>query len=222
MGAASHLGIRLRDYDARIRTFIPRYEEMLAAAASALTALPTCRATIVDLGTGTGALAARSIAVLPRARVIGIDRDAAMLDLARRRLGGRLTAVIGDFRKTPFPRCHGVTASFALHHIATRRQKAALYARAFAALTGGGALVNADCCLASDARLQRRDRSAWRAHLERHYSATRAEAFLRAWAREDVYVELEDELDLLRRAGFRVDVAWRRDSFAVIVGVKAG
>ena len=33
MGVASHLGIQLTEYDRRIRTFIPDYEEMLDAAA---------------------------------------------------------------------------------------------------------------------------------------------------------------------------------------------
>ena len=34
MGAASHLGIDLREYDSRIRTFIPGYDELLDAAAA--------------------------------------------------------------------------------------------------------------------------------------------------------------------------------------------
>ena len=40
------------------------------------------------------------------------------------------------------------------------------------------------------------------------------------WAKEDVYFRLEDEIELLRSAGFSVDVPWRRDSFAVVVGAK--
>jgi SAM-dependent methyltransferase len=220
MGAASHLGIRLRDYDARIRTFIPRYEEMLDAAASALAAVAGRRPLILDLGTGSGALAGRCLARLPGARVIGVDSDDGMLGLASRRIGDRLTPIHGDFQSTPLPRCDAITASFALHHIRTRRRKAGLYARAFAALRRGGALVNADCCLASDAGMQKGGRAAWRTHLERRYGRSQAEAFLRAWAKEDVYFTLRDELQLLGEAGFRVDVPWRRDSFAVIIGVK--
>ena len=55
MSVAAHLGIRLSEYDRRIRTFIPRYEEILDAAAASV--VPKAR-TIVDLGIGTGALAA--------------------------------------------------------------------------------------------------------------------------------------------------------------------
>ena len=39
MGVASHLGIQLDEYDARIRTFIPRYERMLDVAADAVAGL---------------------------------------------------------------------------------------------------------------------------------------------------------------------------------------
>jgi SAM-dependent methyltransferase len=220
MGAAAHLGIRLRDYDARIRTFIPRYDEMLDAAAAVLKALHRRAPLVLDLGIGSGALAARCLAAAAGARIVGVDTDEGMLALARTRLGRRLTAVPGDFLTTSLPRCDVVTASFALHHVPTRRRKAALYARCFGALDRGGLLINADCCLASNSRLQALDRAAWRAHLQRRYSRPRAERFLRSWAQEDVYFHLEDELALLRSAGFTVDVPWRRHSFAVIVGAK--
>lgn len=220
MGAAAHLGIRLREYDARIRAFIPHYEEMLDAAAAALGAFARRTPLVVDLGTGSGALAVRCLRAAPGARIVGIDNDEGMLALARKRLGGRLTAAPGDFLSTPLPRCDAVTVSFALHHVPTRRRKAALYARCFAALRPGGILVNADCCVASNLRLKVLDRAAWRAHLQRRYSRTRAEGFLRAWAKEDVYFRLEDEIGLLRSVGFAVDVPWRRGCFAVIVGAK--
>ncbi len=221
MGAAAHLGIRLSDYDARIRTFIPHYEEMLDEAAAALGALGRREPVVLDLGIGSGSLAARSVRAAPGARIIGVDNDEGMLGLARKRLGSRLTVVPGNFLSTPLPRCDAVTASFSLHHIPTRRRKAALYARCFASLNPGGLLISADCCLASNPSLQARDRTAWRAHLERCYGRTRAEGYLRAWAREDVYFRLEDELVLLRSVGFTVDVPWRRECFAVIVGAKA-
>ena len=220
MGTAAHLGIRLRDYDARIRTFIPHYEEMLDAAAAAVKAVDRRAPLVVDLGIGSGELAARCVGVLSRARLIGVDNDEGMLALARKRLGPRLETLRGNFLSTPLPRCDVVVASLALHHVPTRRRKAALYARCFAALRPGGLLVNADCCTASEPRLQALDIATWTAHLQHSYSRVRAGRFLRAWKREDVYFRLEDEIDLLKRAGFAVDVPWRRGTFAVIVGAK--
>ena len=129
MGAAAHLGIRVGEYDARIRTFIPFYEEILDAAAGSLGGLVTRRAPlVVDLGVGSGALAARSLTALPAgARVLGIDNDSAMMAMAARRLRGRAEFVVGDFLETTLPACDAVTASFALHHVRTARAKRQLY-----------------------------------------------------------------------------------------------
>ncbi|MBI1874132.1 MAG: class I SAM-dependent methyltransferase [Acidobacteria bacterium] len=209
----------------RIPTLIPPYDEMLAAASTAVAAVESRSPVVVDLGIGSGALAARCVASVPRARLVGIDTDEGMLALARKRLqrlGDRVDLVPADFLSAPLPRCDVVTASFSLHHIPTRRRKAALYGRCFKAIRAGGLLVNADCCLASNAALQAQDRRAWLRHLERSYTPARARGFLRAWAHEDVYFRLEDEIAMMRAAGFTVDVPWRRHSFAVIVGTKSG
>ena len=55
MSVASHLAVRPAKYDARIRTLIPLYDELIAEVAHALghTARPV--RTVVDLGIGTGA-----------------------------------------------------------------------------------------------------------------------------------------------------------------------
>ena len=220
MSVASHLGIKLGDYDKCIRTFIPHYEDMLDAAADTVATMAGRQPWVVDLGTGSGALAARVLARTPGARVAGIDADEGMLGLAQKRLRGKLTPVVGNFLSTPLPECDVITASFSLHHVATRKQKAALYKRCFKALSGGGILVNADCCLASSKPLQVRDRLRWHQHLARSHGAAKAERFLRAWAKEDFYFTLDAEVALLEAAGFAVDVAWRRDSFAVLCAVR--
>ena len=222
MGVATHLGIRLGDYDENIRTFIPRYEEMLETAASAVATLSARNPLVVDLGTGSGALASRVLRACRGARVLGIDADDGMLAMAQRRLRGPLQPVPGDFLQVPLPRCDVVTASFSLHHIERRSAKAALYAKCFAALKPRGVFVNADCCLSSSDVLQKRDREAWHAHLASHYGRAAAERYLRAWAKEDFYFTLDDERALLTRAGFTVDVNWRHHSFAVLVGMKQG
>jgi SAM-dependent methyltransferase len=220
MGVAAHLGIRLSEYDAAIRTFIPRYEEMLDAAVDVLRDLARRRPLILDLGIGSGALSARTLAALPGARVIGMDSDPGMLEMARRRLGSRLMPIEGDFLSAPLPACDAVTASLSLHHTRRRRDKAALYRRCFRAIRAGGVFVNADCCIASSVPVRDRDRASWLQHLRRRYSPSRAAGLFRAWAREDVYFSLDVEMALLRSAGFVVDVPWRCDAFAVVVGVK--
>ena len=140
-----------------------------------------------------------------------------MLDAARARLGARLKPLAGGFETVALPRCDAVTASLSLHHIPTAARRLRLFRRIHRALRRGGALIVADCYLSTTARLQAADRAAWLAHLRQTYSAREAEGYLRAWAKEDYYVALAEEVRLLERAGFSVDVVSRHLSFAVVV-----
>jgi len=214
MSVATHLGIDVAEYDGRIRTFIPDYEEMLGVAAAAV---PPRARTIVDLGIGTGALSERCLRTAARARVVGIDVDRDIVALAARRLGHRATFLSGTFLRTPLPACDAVVASFALHHVRTRAAKAALYRRVRASLRPGGRFVTVDCQPALDPMLRQAQRDAWLAHLRRSYTATKSRELLSAWSREDVYVPLESEVKLMLGRGFRVEILWRRGSFAVLV-----
>jgi tRNA (cmo5U34)-methyltransferase len=220
MAVASHLVIDLSQYDARIRTFVPDYETMLDHAAVALGAAARPLRRIVDLGTGTGALAARVARSVPDAALVGIDEDEGMLEMARRRLARRHATFLHDsFLRAAFPVCDAMVASLALHHIPTRRARQALFRRMRQAIRPGGLLVSADCHPASNGVLVKQDRAAWKTHIARAYGPKKAEAFLQAWAAEDFYVPLEAELKMLRAAGFGTDVAWRRGAFAVVVAV---
>jgi trans-aconitate methyltransferase len=215
MGVATHLGIDLAEYDTRIRTFIPHYEEMLEVAASVID--PRSR-TIVDLGVGTGALSKRCLRSAPGAKIIGIDADAEMLKAAAQRLPRSATFICRSFVRTDVPRCNAVVASFALHHVRTTSAKAKLYASLATAIQPRGQLVNVDCQPASDRKLTQKQFAAWKAHLMISYTAAEADKYLAAWSREDVYVPLDAEIALMRNAGLRVELLWRKDAFAVVRG----
>jgi tRNA (cmo5U34)-methyltransferase len=217
MSVATHLGIELSEYAARIRTFIPDYEEMLKVAAATV---PSTTRTIVDLGVGTGALAAECLARTPKARALGIDADGDILALAARRLGSRATLVAGSFSRTPLPRCDAVVASFALHHVRTRPTKRALYRRIRSALKPRGVLITVDCQPAVDRSVRRGQFDAWLEHLRAAYTPRAARGLLDAWSHEDVYVPLDHELQLLRAAGLEPEVVWRRGAFAIIRSVR--
>jgi len=220
MGAAAHLGIRLRNYDRQIRTFIPGYDEMLRLAVHALDACVTRRAPlVVDLGIGTGALSARSLVVRPRARIVGVDEDEEMLAAARARLGAAPRFIRGNFERAGIPRCDAIVASLSLHHVPTRARRARLFRRVARALRPGGPIIVADCYLSSTLRMRAADTREWLGHLERSYSPSQSRAYLRAWAKEDFYVPLTEELRLMERAGLRPDVVGRRGCFAVIAAV---
>jgi len=220
MSVAEHLGIETTEYDQQILAFIPFYEEILDQAAAALDTLERPARVLVDLGTGSGALAARCAARLKAAAVVGIDRDPQMLVLAAERLGRRLRPVVANFETAPIPACDVVTASFSLHHVAAPAAKRKVFAKVFHALRPGGVFVIADCATASSPRLQARDVANWRDHLAARHGRGRASRFLKAWAEEDTYFTLNQEMAWLRAVGFCVDLPWRKSAFAVIAASK--
>jgi SAM-dependent methyltransferase len=224
MSVATHLAISPAQYDARIRSLIPLYDELIAEVARALGHASRPVRVVVDLGIGTGALARACLERVSSARVWGIDADPAMMAIARTRLGPlsrRVTMTTGSFLNEPLPSCDAIVASYSLHHIRTSRAKLAFYRRCYHALRPGGVLINGDCAPASTPRGFARDLEVWFEHLEKTFgSRARGRRVYESWADEDMYLPLAQEICLLERAGFAVDVPWRRSPFAVIVGAR--
>jgi tRNA (cmo5U34)-methyltransferase len=224
MSVAAHLAISPAQYDARIRSLIPLYDDLIAEVARALDHAARPVRTIVDLGIGTGALARACLERVPAARVWGIDADADMMSIARTRLGRlsrRVTMTTGSFLDEALPSCDAIVASYSLHHIQTRRGKQAFYRRCYRVLRPGGVLINGDCAPASTPRGFAHDLDVWFTHLGKTFGGrARGRRVYESWADEDVYVPLADENRMLERAGFAVDVPWRRSPFAVIVGCR--
>jgi ubiquinone/menaquinone biosynthesis C-methylase UbiE len=224
MSVARHLNIPLEEYDSRIRTFIPGYEQMIEAAARCLLALDRPAQIIVDVGIGTGALAARAVQLTGTCAVTGIDVDGDILELARERLaaaGAAASFLQGSFLDVPLPQCDALVASLALHHVTPLERKQDLYARIAHALREGGLFVTADCFPSSDPLLAKTEHDAWRGHLRATYSEEETDGYFTAWALEDTYVPLEDELMMIRRAGLAPEVVWRLAPMAVIAARKA-
>ena len=224
MSVSTHLAVSPAKYDARIRSLIPLYDELIAEVARALGHASRPVKTIVDLGIGTGALARACLERAPGARVWGIDADADMMAIARARLGRlsrRVTMTTGSFLDEALPSCDAIVASYSLHHIRTTRAKMAFYRCCYRALRRGGVLINGDCAPASTPRGFARDLDIWFMHLGKSFgSRAQGRRVYESWAEEDTYVPLADEIRLLERAGFAVDVPWRRSPFAVMVACR--
>ena len=135
-----HLDVHIDAYDRAIRRFIPGYEEMLSVAAEAVASAAPSH--VVDLGAGTGALAASVLERPAVGTVELLDIDPEMMEQARIRLGGfgdRARFTSGSYFD-PLPRCGAVCASLSLHHIPSLSRKAVLYESIYAALEKGGCL----------------------------------------------------------------------------------
>src|SRR3972149_3146564 len=152
-------------YDADMELMHPNRSRMVEIAIEALPFEPDAGLTALDLGAGTGYFTARFLEAYPRAKVIAVDGAAAMLELAKARLGSAGESVdfcLGDLRDlrrlVPAPDGFDVAySSYALHHL-DRRDKTALIGDVLTLLRPGGWFVNADIIVADapevEARLQ--------------------------------------------------------------------
>ena len=130
--------------------------------------------------------------------------------------------VEGSFLDVGITECDAIVASYALHHIRTRREKQVFYRKCFKAVRPGGVLVTGDCMPASTARGFALDLDVWFDHLAKSFgSRARGRRVYESWADEDTYMPLANEVRMLTLAGFAVDVPWRRSPFAVVVGVRS-
>lgn len=214
-----HLRVAIEAYDATIRQFIPGYEEMLRTAARELA--PVASGLVLDLGAGTGALAEAILESSHAGTVELIDVDTEMLEQARTRLarfGGRTRFTEGSFMED-LPRCDGVAASLALHHIPTLDLKRALFRRIHDALEPGGVFVNADATMPADPAAQDATWRGWAEHMVSHgIDEQRAFEHFKEWSGEDAYFPVEDELAAMAAAGFDAKCVWREVGIAVVVG----
>ncbi len=218
-----HLSVTPAAYDVEIRRFIPGYDAMLDEVAAAVLEMGGAPH-VVDLGAGTGSLTDRIAQVVPDARFTLIDIDPAMLAHAATRLTAvrDRVALREQSFADPIPACDAVVAGFSLHHVHDPDEKAALFARIHAALAPGGRLVIADAMIAERGPFAEPARKRWAAHLVAA-GDTEAEAYARfaAWAEEDRYLPIPDELARLAAAGFaECDVRWRLGPTAVLVAVR--
>jgi tRNA (cmo5U34)-methyltransferase len=220
-----HLDVDADAYDVQIRRFIPHYDDMLATGVELLAALAPPDARVLDLGGGTGALSAAVLRGLPEAHVIVLDVDRAMLDEARRRLepfGDRVEFREGSFLD-PLPAADAAVASLALHHVRELGAKTDLYRAIHAALVPGGVFLNLDAAITEAPRLNALTFDRWAARMaEQGITDAEARGHFAAWAKEDRYFPLDEELAALRRAGFdEVECFWRRGGTAICCALRA-
>ena len=216
-----HLNVAIEAYDRSIRQFIPGYEEGIARAAEVVARVRPRR--VLDLGAGTGALAAAMLAREGVGEVVAIDVDGEMLAQARVRLAGFGARAV--FREQSFdaalPRCDAVAASLALHHVPTMVRKREVYARIHSALRPGGVFANADVTMPAEADLREAAFERWARHLVASgIEERRAREHFAEWADEDTYFPLEEELAAMREAGFAAKCVWQDTPFCLVVGTK--
>jgi tRNA (cmo5U34)-methyltransferase len=219
---SGHLKLQVAEYDELIRRLVPAYPVMRPIQLDLLAlALPGGTGLVLDLGGGTGALAAAIAARFPAATVEIWDTDPAMLATARERcapFGGRIRYVERSFAD-PLPPCDAIAACIALHHVKDLTVKAATYRQIHAALRPGGLFVNADTAVCATPAFRERAFRLWADSMRPHgITDPEAYAHFASWAHEDYYPPLMAELNLLAAAGFSEPECFWREAAAVVFG----
>lgn len=214
------------DYDRTRRQLVPCFDQFYQTLVERLPFASADAPRVLDLGAGTGLLAARILTAHPTAEITLVDLAGAMLAQARERLsqiagGERARFSISDLVHAEFPGpFDAVVSALAIHHLeAARKQR--LFARIHRALRPGGIFLNADQVRGSTPRLEGINAAAWLAQVhERGISPVDLAA-----AQERMQLDrtdtLEDQLSWLRDAGFRdVGCFFQHYMFAVFGGFK--
>jgi tRNA (cmo5U34)-methyltransferase len=211
------------EYTALRRRLVPAFDVFYGAAIAAI----GCRhggpvARVLDVGAGTGLMAAAVADAYPDARFELLDGSVEMLAEAQERLGQRVTRVhVQDMAASlPDGPFDAVVSALAIHHLEDD-QKRVLFGRVHDLLRPGGVFVNAEQVAAPTPELADLYRKAW-AQMCRDLGASDAEiADALERRRHDRCADVESQLAWLRECGFSTaDCIYKYWEDAVIVAVK--
>lgn len=222
--AIRHFESRAAGYEAERRRVVPGYDTFYGAAVGAVALAGREIRRVLDLGAGTGLLAAHIARAHPGVELTLLDGATGMLDRARETFGDDATYVVADLAD-PLPMgspWDAVVSALAIHHLddAGKRE---LFTRVHAALAPGGVFVNAEQVAGPTALF---DGAYHRWHERRAKELGTTDA---GWEhamqsmRHDCTASVEHQLSWLREAGFAdADCLWKDHRLAVLVARRPG
>src|SRR6266852_4099707 len=168
-----HFEEEAQEFDCIILTLIPEYRQMVEALVSAIPFDHSASLRVIDLGCGTGTVAACVLDTFPNAEVTCLDLAENMIAMAQAKLARYplVRFVVGDFNGFDLDgRYDVVVSSLALHHLVTNEDKRHFYRRIYNGLAPGGVFYNADVVLGSSDFLQNVYMEQWRNFMTRNVS----------------------------------------------------
>ena len=212
------------DYDRTRRRLVPGFDDFYRAAIDLIRFPHDSRLKVLDLGAGTGLLAAFIAYSFPQARITMVDISSEMLERARVRfeLGGeRFRFEVSDYGVDPIQEKYdAVVSALSIHHLSDD-QKRSLFDRIHGALNDGGVFVNAEQFRGATPERDRFHHERWITRVRELGMDDRDLAAALDRMKFDRAATLEDQLEWLREAGFRdIDCAYKNLIFAVYCGIK--
>ncbi len=215
-----------QDYDAARRQLVPCFDDLYGIALSLIPYSATTPIHVLDLGAGTGLMAALVAAAYPHAQLTLADIAPEMLDKARERFTAeqaRVNYIELDYVQQPIPGQYDlVVSALSLHHTPPA-QLPAVFGRIFAALKPGGRFINLDQALGTTPENEMIYQQTW--HSQALAKGTDEHTMSRALERikADQTTLLADQLHWLTQVGFtNVDCWYKNFRFVVYSGDKVG
>jgi tRNA (cmo5U34)-methyltransferase len=220
---------------------VPRRREQLAVLLDLFPWPADADLSIVDLGSGFGALTEQILARHPRSTVTCVDGSTEMMALARDRLAphaSRVSFYLADLADPSWckeieGRRNAIVSGLAIHHLSDERKRG-LYREAFGLLQSGGVFLNNDICATPPAMkdcfeelnlkvIQDQERS--KRGVARPLAEIRSEMHeqlrLAGEQHHSHIAPLRSQLEWLADAGFKsVDCYWKYLDISIFGGVK--
>ena len=212
-----------KDYDQNRRRFIPCFDEFYAGATGFLAASIAAPKRVLDLGAGTGLLAAYWLQHFPQAEYVLVDVAEDMLRQAEVRFAGcaNVSRLVLDYtQRLPEGDFDAIISALSIHHLEDA-DKAQLFARIHAKLPAGGLFVNYDQFCAETPEMSRWFDAHWHAQIAQ--SGLSAQEMARWQERKKLDRECSEQAQaaMLRRAGFTlVQGIYSCRKFVVLAAIK--
>jgi len=212
------------DYDRTRRRLVPGFDDFYRAAIDLIQFPRESTLKVLDLGAGTGLMAAFIAYSFPNARITMVDISNEMLERARARFelaGPRFRFEVSDYGVDRIQEKYdAIVSALSIHHLSDE-QKRSLFRRIHGALNADGVFVNAEQFRCATPERHKFHHERWLTRVRELGVDDRDLAAALERMKFDRAATLEDQLEWMREAGFRdIDCAYKNLIFAVYCGLK--
>ncbi|MCX6046941.1 MAG: class I SAM-dependent methyltransferase [Chloroflexi bacterium] len=209
------------------RQYIPCFDDFYGTTLDLIPYPRDATIKILDLGAGTGLLAALMAEAFPNAQITLLDISSEMLGKAQERFARqaeqapRIHYHTLDYIHAEIPgRYDVIVSALSLHHSPPADLRA-VFQKIYAALTDGGLFINADQVLGPTPALEAQYQQAWLRQIRQLGCTEHEIALALGRMQADRTSTLDDQLTWLKAAGFeQVDCWYKHYRFAVYAGHK--
>ena len=211
-------------YDRARRQLVPCFDDFYGTVLDLIPYERDSAIRILDIGAGTGLLAALLAQAFPQARLTLVDISEEMLEQARQRFRaepGRFRFHALDFAEEPLcGEYEAAVSALSIHHVSAGAKRL-VFQRVYSALREGGVFINADQVLGPTPEIDRRYHEAWLRQARGRGAAHNDMTAALERMQQDDMSTLAWQLEQLEHVGFEMVNCWYKNyGFVVYSGRK--